>query len=418
MTRLRRIRSPFESVARLTLTLALSAASVSACKRGAAPEETDAPAEGEPAPAEGEPARSSAVESRPAECVDVEDCAGRGAQALAAGEVDAARRMLRWACGQGDGAACANLGNAMLSGAFGQVLPVDITRAYERGCAGGDASSCARAGVRVLEGTGVARDRERGHQLLSRSCELDDPDGCVYLGVLLLEGEGAPRDPARALSLFEKACSSGHAAACENAGIVLVQGAAGAADPRRGAERFRDACELGLASACFNLGVAYYKGQGVLRDFVRAGELMQAACDAGYSEACEPAEKVSRQARSRVPGANVQVGSMAIDGLRVRELECRLDQVGSLGALALAATLAKQKRALDRCAPKGDAATVYWRFDGSATRDVKIEGVDEGTARCVAKAMKRVKGTVPALCAAIVLIGDEAGADAAFKQRE
>ncbi|MCB9754298.1 MAG: sel1 repeat family protein [Myxococcales bacterium] len=263
----------------------------------------------------------------------------------------------------------------------------------------------------------MPKDADRGQELLTRACELGEAEGCLYLGVITLEGQSVPRSPARALELFERACAEQLAPACENAGIVLLRGEAGRPDARAGAARFRQGCELGLASACFNLGVAYYKGEGVLRDFVRAAELLRTACDGGHEAACEPADKVGRQARSRVPGANVEVGALDIDGLRVRELECRLDTVGSLGALALAATLAKQRARLDRCAPKGAAPVVRWRYDGEAIADIVVEEVDAKTARCVAQAMERVKGTVPARCAAIVLIGDAEGADAALARR-
>lgn len=115
-----------------------------------------------------------------------------------------------------------------------------------------------------------------------------------------------------------------------------------------------------------------------------------------------------------VPDANLSVESVEADGQRMQQLACRAERLPLLGALAVVAGVAEQKRALDRCAPKGGAVALTWTFHDGEAEDITVRGTSsEQAGRCVAKAMRKVGAPFSARCGAIVLVGDRAGADRA-----
>lgn len=116
-----------------------------------------------------------------------------------------------------------------------------------------------------------------------------------------------------------------------------------------------------------------------------------------------------------VPGANITIDGVAADGQRLDRLECRASDLPMLGALAVVASIAEAKPALDRCAPKGAAVALTWTFEGGKARDIELAHASSpAVGRCVAKAMRRVVAPFSAQCGATVLVGDDTGADAAL----
>jgi hypothetical protein len=157
------------------------------------------------------------------------------------------------------------------------------------------------------------------------------------------------------------------------------------------------------------------------QDNAKAREFFATACDKGDKDACGHRDELDQEASgggapvAGVPGANLTVGSMTVNDMTVNELECRLEGMGFMAAMQLVGAIAAQKKAMDRCAPKGDAPRVSWTFSGGSTKDVEVTGASSSKVeKCVAKAAAKMKSGMNGACAAFFLIGAEAGAKAAY----
>jgi hypothetical protein len=102
----------------------------------------------------------------------------------------------------------------------------------------------------------------------------------------------------------------------------------------------------------------------------------------------------------------VSVGSLTVDGLAVRALVCDLDDGGMFAVMAVVGALAKKKKTLDACAPKGGAFRVAWTWAGgkTTTAEVKASSLSKKDA-CVAKALRKASTGPQGTCEAIVLVG-------------
>lgn len=118
---------------------------------------------------------------------------------------------------------------------------------------------------------------------------------------------------------------------------------------------------------------------------------------------------------ARAGGATrVSVESLNVDGVEVRDLACELDEGGMFAVMAVVGALAKQKKALDACAPAGAAFHTTWTWSGGKTAAVEVKRSSlPPKDACVARAL-RAAGSGPAgTCEAIVLAGAAKGAQAA-----
>ncbi len=241
-------------------------------------------------------------------------------------------------------------------------------------------------------------------------CEHDDMASCAGLGNLLATGALGEPDPEGGLALIDRACKGGQGFACVDAATIANDVLH---DTTLAASYLDIGCGLDDATACGVLALFYNEGAGVPKSPEKTLELMQRSCSLGREDACKAVEDLKGKQSERVPGANLRVGSMEADGLKVQDFQCRVDGGGALfGTLAVVAVLAKRKKALDKCAPKGDAPDVSWAFQGGKTVDVEVRNVDAKVAGCVAKAMAKVAAPLEGQCAAVILIGDRAGAEA------
>ncbi|MCA9707708.1 MAG: hypothetical protein KDK70_17795 [Myxococcales bacterium] len=126
---------------------------------------------------------------------------------------------------------------------------------------------------------------------------------------------------------------------------------------------------------------------------------------------------LARASLVTVPDANISIHGVEADGQRLDELACQASNLPLFGSLAVVASIAEQKRALDRCAPGGGAVAVTWTFRGGKARDVTVEHASSSrTGACVAKAMQKVVAPFEARCGAVVLLGDPTGADRALAE--
>ncbi len=215
------------------------------------------------------------------------------------------------------------------------------------------------------------------------ACRGGDGNACTDAGNLLVNGlGGVPRDPEAALRLESDACEDGVADACVGAGVLLESGLAGVGGHDSARDKFTRACELGVEAAC------------------RKSKALGAAT--------VPTQLVA--------DANLRVGDIEADGLALRELACAVDDgPPMLGALVVVASLAKQRKAIDKCAPKGQAFAVTWTFVNGKVRSPVVTGGSAGANACVAKALVRAAGAFDARCGALLLAGKRAGAEATLE---
>src|SRR5262249_47731558 len=102
------------------------------------------------------------------------------------------------------------------------------------------------------------------------------------------------------------------------------------------------------------------------------------------------------------------------DGQAVRNLSCELDGGSMLAVLQVVGTLAKQKRALDACAPAGAAFQVKWTWSAGKAHDVEVlASTTPAKSACVAKALKLTRSELSGACDAIVLVGKPTAAEKA-----
>ena len=110
----------------------------------------------------------------------------------------------------------------------------------------------------------------------------------------------------------------------------------------------------------------------------------------------------------------LNVGSLSVDGQEVRQLSCEMAEGGLLATMTIVATLAKQKAALDRCAPNGAAFSAKFTWKKGTTSDVQVTGPATPEQNgCVAKVLSQISPRTEGSCSVIVLVGDSKGAQAA-----
>jgi TPR repeat protein len=355
-----------------------------ACERSAAPSQppevpADVVEDGEAGPAADAPAVP-----RPDACAELEpeDCAAQATLVLRSDDASAAVAMLEWACEAGAQDSCRTLGLAFYEGA-----------------------------------DGIEQDYARARELFDGACAADDAAGCYYAGLMLHEGAGQERDPVASAAAFERACALDEGEGCKNAGVLHLTGELGPDGPSKAVSLFEAGCRLDEPESCFNLGVVLAKGQGVAPDEAAAVTAMSRACELGDADGCAAAEDLAAAADpNAVASANIRMGSIEVDGMVLTNLECRASGGGLFGTLALLATLGENKKAFDKCAPKGAAPTVRWDFTDSKTEVLAVEDPSSKVAACVEKVMKKIPATMPAQCRATLLIGDRKGAEAAAKR--
>ncbi|MFV8749864.1 tetratricopeptide repeat protein [Nannocystaceae bacterium ST9] len=352
------------AVRRLATSLVVLVALAGACKRSS-PEPTP------PDPSGGDPVGEVEAEgpSKPEGCDDPDDCMAKGTMAFLAGDASGVA-MLDYACASDSASACQNLSTALRSGAVPED-PIGAHTAAKRGCELGNFGACVDLGVDESMGLGGAtQDFAAASEHFTTACEGGEAKGCRYVGVLHHEGTLGSPDPAAAMTWFEKACSMQDSESCFNAGVLIVNGALG--EP----------------------------------DLEAARGFLSRACELGDADACAAIEQIDAElaAQSKIPGANLRIGSATVNDFTVDAIECRVEGggMGLLGNMALIAALAERKTAIDKCGEKGSAVEVTWTASGG--KITKAEGVGSEGA-CVAKQLKKLSTPVDGECAATIVLG-------------
>lgn len=400
----------------VSLSLVLASTTLTACKRSdvppRSPEDVTGPADSADSVATADSVDSGSA-SGPEPCADLAlaDCTTRASALLDSDAPTDAIAPLTWACERGDGLACRNLVAAYQSGRLPAPEPGVAVGLAEAGCDTEDAESCMLLGVFYRDGELVNVDPNMAEAGFRAACDLDHANGCLALGQLLATG-GTPTTAAAGL---DRACEL-DPELCKPAGIVYLRDVG---DGTGALAAFEAGCDHGDTEACFNIGVMHATGSGVPEDLAAGEAWMRKACEMGEPDACAAAEKIAAaRDPNAIVGANLSVGSIEADGLLVQDLQCRLAGGGGLfGTMALVGLLAKKKKALDKCAPKGAAPTVRWDFAGGKTTVLDVDDPSDKVAACVEKVIAKVPATMEAECRATVLIGKRSAAEAAAAAR-
>jgi hypothetical protein len=313
---------------------------------------------------------TGAAPTKPAGCSDVQNCSEQGTMAVLAGDAKGVE-MLAYACANDSPTACQNLSTVLRSGNVPNDPP-GAHAAAQRGCKLGNAAACVDLGVDESMGYGgVTQDFAAALEHFTLACEGGEAKGCRYIGVLHHEGSLGSQDSVSALKWFDLACGLSDPESCFNAGVLIIDGVAGDVD----------------------LGIA--------------GAYMARACELGDADGCAAVEKIAsavQEQASKVPGANLRVGSATVNDFTVESLECRVEGggVGLMGNMALLAALAERKTAIDKCGAKGTLVEVTWTASGG--KIIKAEGTGSEGA-CVAKVLKKLSTPVDGECAGTIVLG-------------
>jgi hypothetical protein len=93
---------------------------------------------------------------------------------------------------------------------------------------------------------------------------------------------------------------------------------------------------------------------------------------------------------------SLEVGTMEMNGFKMRDLKCKIDQGGLLTTVTIVGGLAEQKAALKACG--ADSPKVTWTLSGAGSRDIAVTAKNPVIEKCVSKAMEKVKAAVEGTC--------------------
>jgi TPR repeat protein len=347
------------------------------------------------------------------------ECNTRGVQAMTLARYDEAVALLDRACALGHAEGCTNLATLYAAPGTGRQAPQRALELHVRACELGVASGCMAGGGMVAEGTMVPRDAARAAALFEQACTKRHALGCYTAGMVHSEGRGVARSTELATQRFDQACTLGHATGCFNAGILLYRERGGRpGDNEKAAQYFGRACDGQEPAGCLRLGIAALRGLGTSANAQVAKDLFDRACRGGDEDGCVAAEKVARERGRGVEIALTSTApSLAMHGLRMVDMNCRMPAVGPMALAEAVEAVAAHKSALDACAPTGEAPRVSWAWQGRRASQVKVQGGGPKVEACVRRAVERARADLEGTCAATLLLGDPAGAQRVLSER-
>lgn len=111
---------------------------------------------------------------------------------------------------------------------------------------------------------------------------------------------------------------------------------------------------------------------------------------------------------------DLNVESMSVDGLEVRNLACTLEEVNFLSGMMTVAALAARKADFDACAPEGAAFTVRWTRGEKGNLEATVLGSSKPAANaCMQKALVKASGDLKGTCTTTILAGEPGAAASA-----
>jgi hypothetical protein len=252
--------------------------------------------------------------------------------------------------------------------------------------------------------------------MYDQACAHRDAYGCFTAGMFASEGRGGVRSPEAAGERFDQACELGHATACFNAGVLLYrERGARPGENERAAVYFKRACDGQQPAGCLRLGIATLHGHGLVADPQLARDLFDRACTGGEADGCAAAQRRgaarARKGRSDLPIAlTSSAPTLAMHGLRVHELECRMPEVGPMALAEVVEAIAAHKAALDACAPRAPRRRSRGRGRVGAPRRCRSAAAGPRSRLACARRSSGRGPSCPASAPRFVLVGDPEGA--------
>ena len=219
---------------------------------------------------------------------------------------------------------------------------------------------------------------------------------------------------AEATPLLKRACGPGGGIidACAQQAVLLVAG--GTAPREQIAKLARIGCSVDgggesnraiRGEACFIVALA-------LRDHVSLGtsfpyqplSFAKDACKLGYERACSVvhAATAAQDEATGVPNANIRVGNISSDGVKLEQVACHTGEVkgmgGMLGAMLVGQGFVARRAKLNAC--DAGATRVRWVGAGGIMTKVEVISPPEKGDACVVRALKGAPSPVSGLCAA------------------
>ncbi|EDM77402.1 hypothetical protein PPSIR1_37844 [Plesiocystis pacifica SIR-1] len=131
----------------------------------------------------------------------------------------------------------------------------------------------------------------------------------------------------------------------------------------------------------------------------------------------EPEPEAAPEPEPEPEVSEVNLPSLSRDGFEARNLHCELETPTRNAERYITAGLVKRDADLDACAPKGAAVEVQWEYVSGNAASVEVSASSGGVANCVSTTMTKVGAGVSARCSAVLLLGDQAAAQAEFDAR-
>jgi TPR repeat protein len=155
-------------------------------------------------------------------------------------------------------------------------------RHFEAAAEAGDARAQCRFGEMLVRGHGVEPDRKRGLDWWRKGGPTAGTGWQVALGSnLLWDEESGQGEPAEAIEWFERAAKAGHRGAAYFLGATYATGDEITKDYDKAVHWYQEAALLGDAEAKYNLGIMYCSGEGVVMDRERGRKLLLEAGEEG-----------------------------------------------------------------------------------------------------------------------------------------
>ncbi|HEY3351605.1 MAG TPA: hypothetical protein VGQ83_00020 [Polyangia bacterium] len=106
-------------------------------------------------------------------------------------------------------------------------------------------------------------------------------------------------------------------------------------------------------------------------------------------------------------GSTLKADRLSVNGLEVRQLSCTLEKADFFALMTVVGALAKQKDALDACAPAGAAFRVEWQWAKGKAKGAKVaQSSKAGANKCVAAAVLKTSAATDGSCAGTILVGE------------
>lgn len=102
----------------------------------------------------------------------------------------------------------------------------------------------------------------------------------------------------------------------------------------------------------------------------------------------------------------IDVSSLSVDGLELRDIHCTLTQGGLFASIGVAGALAARKADFDACQPSGGSATASWVWRDGGTHDVNVSSATPASAAaCVQRVLSQVQSGQSGSCTATIQLG-------------